>query len=575
MGKKTIIVIIPLILSIGIIPSLPFTEAAETLRGVNLSESDFSCRSGQTLVFHFNRNNYICTLTTTADRWVQLGIAEIVTVPEDQPEQKLRPQLSPPPPFAVPISNEIGLETIETRSGTITIDHDYLTPESAKLLSDELFFQRAVQVYQLAYPAVGGAGIFYGIDKVGASTGDILYWSDYMTSDAELLTANVSVLYLISPQDLSNGPIVIDIPAGRILGHIDNIYQQPLTDIGIPGPNKGEGGKFLILPPNYDGEVPENYFTVQSDTMQFFFIARSFVDDGDKESSEERLLQINSYHLSDAENPPKAKFIDLNGKSVKMAHPTTEGFWEFLHQVYSKETVVRDEDKNLIGLMHTIGIFPGEPFEPDEHSKKLLDKAAIVANLMTRNIGYDSPVKESWIYYPGKQWELGLMTKNPQFEDERGVTQIEPRLSFTYQAITVADAMVLELREKGSKYLLNYRDADGNFLTGSNSYKLNIPANVPAVNFWSVVVYDAETRSLIVNDQRPRPGFGSQYTDQYTQNKDGSYDVYFGQEAPEGYENHLIKTNEGDGFFVIFRFYGPTEAYYDKSWQLPDIELIE
>jgi len=249
--------------------------------------------------------------------------------------------------------------------------------------------------------------------------------------------------------------------------------------------------------------------------------------------------------------------------------------WEFLHKVYSKEPIVRDEDKNLVGLMHAIRIVPGEPFEPDEHSKKLLDEAAVVANLMTRNIAYDNPAKESYIFYPDKNWETPFMTKNADFEDELGATLIDNRLGYVYQAITVADAMVLKLTGKGSKYLVNYRDADENFLSGSNTYRLNIPANPPAERFWSVVAYDAETRSMIKNDERPRPGFGSVYAEHYTKNSDGSYDVYFGPEAPKGYESNWVKTNEGDGFFVLFRFYSPTEAFYDKSWQLPNIELVK
>ena len=170
------------------------------------------------------------------------------------------------------------------------------------------------------------------------------------------------------------------------------------------------------------------------------------------------------------------------------------------------------------------------------------------------------------------------MTTNADFEDESGATLIDNRLGYVYQAITVADAMVLKLEGKGSKYLVTYRDSEDNFLSGSDSYRLNIPVNPPAERFWSVVAYDAETRSLIVNDERPRPGFSSVYTEFYTQNEDGSYDVYFGPDTnsvPEGYENHWIKTNEGDGWFVLFRFYSPTSEYYDKNWQLPMIEKIE
>jgi len=508
-----------------------------------------------------------CVTSSTADKLVERGWGTLLEISMDEPMEEELP---------------LGVQIIETKKGTITIDHDYLTPESAQLLSDELFYLRAVQVYHLALPAVGGAGIFYEQDKVGASVGDIIYWSDFMNSDIELLTGNTSVLYFMSLQDLSNGPIIVHMPAGNLQGHADNIYQQVITDWGIVGPNEGNEASFLFLPPNYDGEIPpifngetENYFVFQSDTMQFLAMARAFVNAPDMAAADELIKSVEIYNLSEIDNPPQTKFFDVAGESIKLSHPQTEGFWEFLHEVYSKETVVRPEDKNLIGLMHTIGIVPGEPFEPDERSKEILDAAAVLADLMARNIAYDSPVKEPFIYWPDKNWELAFMTKNPRYEDERGATQIEQRMSFMYQAITTADAMVLELVGKGSKYLGTYRDADENFLIGSNTYHLNIPADVPAANFWSLVVYDAETRSMIKNDVQPLPAIRSLDSDKLKQNEDGSYDVYFGPEAPEGYENNWVKTNEDDGFFVFFRFYSPTEAYYDKSWQLPMIELIK
>jgi len=508
-----------------------------------------------------------CVTPSTADKLVERGWGTLLEITMDEPIEEELP---------------IGIQIIETKKGTITIDHDYLTPESAQLLSDELFFQRAVQVYHLALPAVGGAGIFYEQDKVGASVGDIIYWSDFMNSEIELLTGNTSVLYFMSLQDLSDGPIIVHMPAGNLQGHADNIYQQVITDWGIVGPNEGNEASFLFLPPNYDGEIPEifngeseNHFVFQSDTMQFLGMGRAFVNAPDMEAAEEIIKKVNIYSLSEIDNPPQVQFFDFSGESIKLSYPTTDGFWEFLHEVYSKETVIRPEDKNLIGLMHTIGIVPGEPFEPDEHSKKLLDEAAIIADLMARNIAYDSPVKEPFLYWPDKNWELAFMTKNPRYEDERGATQIEPRMSFMYQAITTADAMVLELVGKGSKYVGTYRDADENFLIGSNSYHLNIPADVPAENFWSIVVYDAETRSMINNGVQPLPAIRSLDSDKLIQNEDGSYDVYFGPEAPEGYENNWVKTNEGDGFFIYMRFYSPTEAYYDKSWQLPMVEKLE
>jgi hypothetical protein len=400
-NKILLFTLVPLILSIGIIPVLPFSYSEELV-----------CPSDEVEVVRVTNPNSICIDQGTALRWNQLGIAEIIGEVGVTPTEDEKP-----------IEKELplGIETIETRSGTITIDHDYLTPESSQLLSDELFFQRAVQVYHLALPAVGGAGIFYEQDKVGATAGDILYWSDFMNSDIELLTGNTSVLYYMTLQDLSDGPIIVHVPAGNLQGHIDNIYQQVITDYGVVGPNEGKEASFLILPPNFDGEIPpnfdgetENHFVKQSDTMQFLAMGRAFVNAPDMAAAEELIKKVNVYNLSEIDNPPYAQFFDMSGESLKLSHPQTEGFWEFLHEVYSKETVVRPEDKNLVGLMHTIGIVPGEPFEPDEHSKMILDKAAIVADLMARNIAYDSPVKEPFLYWPDKNWELAFMTKNPR-----------------------------------------------------------------------------------------------------------------------------------------------------------------
>ncbi len=237
-----------------------------------------------------------CVTPSTADKLVERGWGTILA--DDTFEAK--PAMK---------ELEVGQEIIETRIGTLELQSDYLTPETAKTLKDELFFQRAIQVYQLALPAVAGAGIFYEADQVGAQYGDVMYWSDFMTSDIELLTGNTSVLYFFSYQDLSDGPIVVEVPAGSLQGHIDNIYQQVITDIGGTGPYAGDGGTILILPPNYDGEIPENYFVEESDTIQFMVVGRAFVNAPDMVAAEDLITNVSIYNLSEVENPPKEIFL--------------------------------------------------------------------------------------------------------------------------------------------------------------------------------------------------------------------------------------------------------------------------
>ncbi len=185
--KIIIFALIPLILSLGIIPALSFAETIDYPRqqmADGIAAEDVVCKSGLVLMIR-TLGDAVCVTPISAEKLINVGFGNI------QKEASM--------------IEESSLETFETRVGTLELQSDYLTSETQKLLKDELFFQRAIQVYQLALPAVGGAGIFYEQDKVGATTGDILYWSDFMNSDIDLLTGNTSVLYFFTFQDLSNG----------------------------------------------------------------------------------------------------------------------------------------------------------------------------------------------------------------------------------------------------------------------------------------------------------------------------------------------------------------------------------
>jgi hypothetical protein len=124
----------------------------------------------------------------------------------------------------------------------------------------------------------------------------------------------------------------------------------------------------------------------------------------------------------------------------------------------------------------------------------------------------------------------------------------------------------------GQRYIAAYKDKDGEWLSGGNSYRLHVPPNPPAKQFWSVTAYDEGRRQMVVTKQG-RPDISSRKED-IVPNADGSVDVYFGPEAPEGHEANWVQTNPGEGWFAYFRFYGPTEPFFDKSWALPDFEKM-
>ena len=150
---------------------------------------------------------------------------------------------------------------------------------------------------------------------------------------------------------------------------------------------------------------------------------------------------------------------------------------------------------------------------------------------------------------------------------------IDARTLFFYTATVNTPAMALEIPGVGSNYAFGTRDSDGHILHGEKKYKLNMPANVPAQDFWSIVVYDPQTRSMLQTDQ-DFPNKNSK-KHKLVYNEDGSCDLYFGPKAPNGKEANWIQTVPGKAWFVLFRTYGPLEPWFKKTWQLNDFELVK
>ena len=328
------------------------------------------------------------------------------------------------------------------------------------------------------------------------------------------------------------------------------------------------GQLHLLVPPGYVGELPaDGYHAVRCATFNVFWLVRAFVKGGDNKAAAESLRGLKLYPLSQPDFPQQ--YVNASTRPAYCIPPRGLAYWERLAKGLDEETV-QAHDRAMMGMASIIGLEKGKPFEPDAGMRKLLIEAERVAFAMNTTLSFESEAPGARAY-EDRQWEFCFLTPSPSFDAEHHLELYE-RAAFSHQAMTGAFSMVLNLRGKGSKYIFTSRDSTGAHLNGSHSYKLNIPADVPAADFWSVCVYDANTRSIL-DTGRPKSAINS-YKD-LPKNSDGSVDLYFGPTPPSSGEAGWVKTKPGEGFFMYFRFYGPLEPFYDRSWKPNDVVRVE
>ena len=170
------------------------------------------------------------------------------------------------------------------------------------------------------------------------------------------------------------------------------------------------------------------------------------------------------------------------------------------------------------------------------------------------------------MWYEDRRW-VNVFPGNATFTADT-FNFIDARTGFFTNAYSASPGMAINMVGVGAKYPATFVDARGNYLRGDSSYRLHLPANVPAALFWSVTVYDSMTASGLDNGQ-PFPSINTM--DRPAQNEDGSIDIHFGPKSP-GEGRNWIATVPGKGFFVILRIYGPTQAFFDKTWKPGDLE---
>jgi hypothetical protein len=463
----------------------------------------------------------------------------------------------------------INTEIVKTRFGSFKFANGYPTQKAADALLDQLKFNRAIEVYLTQIPAVGVFESRRGVRKFGATrSNQVIIWESLMDAKTLVLTANTETVYGMGFLDLKgDGPTVVEAPP-KMLGVAMDVLQRFLVDIGPLGPDKGQGGKYLFLPPDYEGDPPENYFVVKSSTYCVNYFVRGFKVDGKTDQAVALMKQIRVYPLAAKDNPPKMEFFNGSGQPIDTIHSDTITFYEALAQLVNEEPAEVFTPLERF-YMQSIGIEKGKKFNPDKKTRALLADAARTGAAMARANCYASNDPGTY-YYADRYWQgVGEV---PYTFIKDGVLQVDRRAFVYYMALGNSPAMMSKNVGAGSQYLWTYKDAEGEFLDGAKNYKLHVPAKVPINNFWSVLVYDSLSRSELQNGQ-PFPSV-SQYTDPKI-NADGSVDIYFGPKMPKGQEKNWIRTVPKKGWFPIFRFYGPLEPFFDRSWKLNDIERFE
>lgn len=455
-------------------------------------------------------------------------------------------------------------QTVATRLGDLQFENGYPSKAAAEKLFDEMDFQRATQAYIWALPAIGFQALHRAqLGAFGAKDGDVTLFQD-LKDKAGMLTPNITTLYAFSFWNLKEkGPLVVEVPAGLTAGGVEDIWQRPVTDMGQTGPDKGNGGKYLILPPDAEDMKPDGYIVVRSPTMQLWFATRGL--DPDPAKAETLVRQHRLYAWKDRDHPATTNYIPVAGRPWQSAQPDNLDYWRMLADLFQPEPV-EARDLMMFGMLRPLGIEAGKPFNPDPRQAKILTDAAKVGELMARANAFDKRIQDSTVY-PGKRWEYANLVELNQ--EAKTYAQFDERASWFYEAIGNSAGMQGRIVGFGQVYLETSKDKAGNWLDGGKTYHLHVEANPPVKQFWSITLYDNVTRGPLVTEEGASD-LSSRKPDLAT-NADGSVDLYFGPTKPTTAAN-WIKTSAGKGWFPYFRFYGPTQPYFDKTWQLNDIE---
>ncbi len=404
-----------------------------------------------------------------------------------------------------------------------------------------------------------------------ANYNDVVFYSQPADWKLQMATPNNSTRYIFSYFNAKEEPVVAEIPAAvgaALFGTFLDAWQAPLADIGAAGEDQGQGGKYLLLPPDYRGDIPAGHIAVPSQTSTGFAVFRAISKTSsaaDVANAIALVKEVRLYPLSQAANPPQTRHVDIYGKLLDGIVRMDESFYARLPRMVNEEPM-QPRDKEVMGMLKSLGIEKGKEFEADAAMQAVLKDAIREAHawLMEELLTYGER------YWPGGRWDNAV----PPVAVKTAFKWETPGYFDTDARGIVFFVFCAPPAKLGAAtfYLGTFHDVAGQRLHGENTYRLRVPANVPAQQFWAVTVYDLETASFF--RESPRQSIDS-YDQKVKKNADGSVDVYFGPKPPASQESNWLYTASGKTWFPYFRFYGPEKPLFEKTWKLPDIEVIK
>ena len=453
---------------------------------------------------------------------------------------------------------------------------------------------RAANLFMSLVPVASLEAIRTGYEEVfsegGPAETNWMIFDDLMDSTSLFLTGNTDTVYAFCMLDLAqSGPVVIDVPANCGPSTINDATFSFVIDMGPPGPDRGAGGKYLILGPDYsgplsetvNGEVAEHdgetYFVAHSPTYVNWVPCRGMLVDGETAPASSLFRNgIRAYALRDKDNPPPMTWKNMSGVEVNTIHSNDASFFEEVHRAIDREPPDAF-DPEILGMASLLGIRKGEPFEPSERQREVLEQGVALGNAYARAVSFAPRAPEAYLYgEENGKWYTMLYGNDYRYliDDGVGGVDAEARLAFYYVATVNTPAMILKMPGVGSQYAMIARDSDGAWLEGDRTYTLRLPPDVPVKNFWSLVAYDAQTRSMLQTPDQPFPSVNSMRPDLTTE-PDGSVNLHFSAERPAENSGNWIQLRPGKSWFAIIRLYGPLEPWFDKTWRPGELNVLD